>query len=207
MNATRFAAISAIVLMMAAWGGCSLKQAAPIKHSYLVEAKRADPPRPGTEASVLRVRNVQVNAPFDGRGFVYRRSEYQYHSDFYNEFLVPPRALFTEQIAQWLSTSGLFKLVEVSGHTDATYGVEGTVSALYGDFRDKQAPKAVLALHFVLRDEQPRSTQAFWAHRYNEEVPLEHSTPEALAAGWSTALQKILAALEKDLANDVAARR
>ena len=208
MSAARFALTSAFALWTAVWagGGCSLKQAAPIKQAYLVEAKRTDAPRAGAGEGVLRVRGLQVNAPFEGRGFVYRRGEFQYQTDFYHEFLVPPRALFSEQTAQWLTASGQFKLVELSGHTESTYGLEGTVSALYGDFRDKQAPKAVLALQFVMTDERARSTPAFWSHGYSEAVALERSTPEALAAGWSAALQKILTTLEKDLAKDLTGR-
>jgi len=195
----------ALLIAVVAATGCSLKQAAPIKKSFLIEAQRTGAARTGAPTMVLRLRNVSVAPPFAGRSFVYRRGEFEYEAEFYHEFLVPPRALFIEQTSHWLSRSGIFALVDVTGRSDPPYVLDGTVSALYGDMRDKQAPKAVLAIDFVLTDEQSRSIPGLWTHRYKEELPLDRATPEALAAGWSTALQRVLTALEQDLEKDLAA--
>jgi len=181
-------------------GGCSLKKQYPAKHSFLIEAQRAGEARAAAASGVLRVRNLQVAAPFEGKGFVYRNSGLGYQADFYHEFLVAPRALITEQTRQWLGASGLFRFVlDPATKAEATHSLEGNVSALYGDYRDAASSKAVLAVEFFLTNDQPVSPEIVFHKSYRQEVPLENRAPETLAKGWGKALEQILTALEQDL--------
>jgi cholesterol transport system auxiliary component len=181
-------------------GGCSLKKQYPAKHSFLIEAPRVGDARAVAASSVLRVRNLQVAAPFEGKGFVYRNSGLGYQTDFYHEFLVAPRALLTEQTRQWLGASGLFRfVVDPASKTDATHSLEGSVPVLYGDYRDGTMPKAVLAVEFFLVNDQPASPEIVFHKSYRQEVALENRAPETLAKGWGKALGQILSALEQDL--------
>ena len=180
--------------------GCSLKKPYPAKQSFLVEARRAGEPRVSATSAMLRVRNLQIAAPFEGRGFVYRNSDLGYQTDFYHEFLVAPRALLTEQTRQWLGASGLFRFVlNPSGKAEATHNLEGNVSALYGDYRISASPKAVLVMEFFLSNDQPASPEIIIHKNYRQEVALENRAPETLAKGWGKALEQILTALEQDL--------
>ena len=181
-------------------GGCSLKKPSPARHSFLIEAPRTGEARAAAASGVLRVRNLQVAAPFEGKGFVYRSSGLGYQTDFYQEFLVAPRALLTEQTRQWLGASGLFRYVlDPASKSDATHSLEGNVSALYGNYRDPASPKAVLAVEFFLTNDQAVSPEIVFHKSYRQEVPLENRAPETLAKGWGKALEQILAALEQDL--------
>lgn len=180
--------------------GCSLKQAAPVKATFLIETPRTAPARAIPAPMTLRVRPIQVAEPFEGREFVYRKSELSFESDFYHGFLVPPRALVTSQARRWLETSGLFRAVlDPTSKADATHTLEGNVTALYGDYRDQAAPKAVLAIQFVLLHEEGAAPQIVFQRGYRQEVPLDGRGAEALAKGWSKALAQILTALEGDL--------
>jgi len=180
--------------------GCSLTKQYPAKQTYLVEARRTGEARAATSPAVLRVRSLQVAAPFEGRGFVYRTSELGYRTDFYHEFLVAPRAQLTDQTRQWLGASGLFRFViDPSSKTDATHSLEGSISALYGDFRAASAQKAVLAIEFFLSNDQPAAPEIIFHKIYRQEIPLENRAPETLAKGWGKALEQILTALEQDL--------
>jgi len=182
-------------------GGCSLKKQYPAKQSFLIEAERVGEARGATASGVLRVRNFQVAAPFEGKGFVYRNSDLGYQADFYHEFLVAPRALIAEQTRQWLSASGLFRFVlDPASKAEATHNLEGNVSALYGDYRGAASPKAVLAVEFFLVNDQPASPEITFHKSYRQEVPLDNRAPETLAQGWGKALEQILTALEADLA-------
>lgn len=182
-------------------GGCSLKKPYPAKHSFLIEAQRVGEARAATASGVLRVRNLQVAAPFEGKGFVSRNSGLGYQTDFYQEFLVAPRALITEQTRQWLGASGLFRFVlDPASKADTTHSLEGNVSALYGDYRDAASPKAVLTVEFFLVNDQPASPEIVFHKSYRQEVPLDNHAPETLAKGWGRALEQILTALEQDLA-------
>jgi len=182
-------------------GGCSLKKQYPDKHSFLIEARRAGEPRTLSNPAVLRVRNLQIAAPFEGKGFAYRTSDLGYQTDFYHEFLVAPRALITEQTRLWLGASGLFRFVlDPASKADATHGLEGNVSLLYGDYRNAASSKAVLAVEFFLTNEQPASPEIVFHKSYRQEVALENRAPETLAKGWGKALEQILTTLEQDLA-------
>ena len=118
--------------------GCSLRQKAPLKFTYLVEASRPGETRHGAGKRALRLRSLGVAPPYEERGFVYRTSDLGYESDFYHEFLVTPRAMLTEQARQWLDASGLFSaVIDPASKAEATHSLEGHVSALYADLRDK----------------------------------------------------------------------
>jgi len=200
----------AALVVLAILGGCSLRQASPAKRTFLLEttlARSTGPApaiRPGARPgqSVLRVRDLQVAAPFAGRGFVYRRGDWQYESDFYHELLVPPRAALTEQVRLWLRGSSLFaSVLESSSKADAPLSLEGTVDAFYGDFREKDRPRAVLAIHFVVSDERSASSAILFQHSYRQEITLQQRGPDALVAGWSKALEQVLVELERDLSS------
>src|SRR5262249_14486892 len=131
---------------------------------------------------------------------VYRNSDLNYESDFYHEFFIAPRPLLTEQLRQWLDASGLFRLVlDSATRVPTTHSLEGTVSALYADFRDKASPKAVLAIEFFMTKDES-APELVLHKRYFREVSMENRAPEALAKAWSKALQQILTSFEEDLA-------
>jgi len=185
--------------------GCSLKKQSPAKLRYLLEAKRPGEPSAESGRPILRVRNFHVAAPFEGGGFVYRNSDQNYETDFYHEFLVAPPSMLTEQTRQWLEASGRFRAVlGPASRLDAACSLEGNVTALYADFRDKAVPKTVLEIHFLLANEAGAASQIAFQKAYRQEVSTESRSPEALTKAWSTGLAKILADLERDLASAVA---
>jgi cholesterol transport system auxiliary component len=190
-----------LLTLLAGLGGCTLKKASPHKLTFLLEANRPAEPATTNRQATLRVGQLQIAAPFEGRSFIYRWEDLNYEADFYNEFLIAPRALFTEQVHRWFSNSPLYRAVfDPTVRSDATHRLEGRISTLYGDFRDKAAPKAVLAIQFVLVNEQAGPEQILWHRGYREEVSLENRRPGTLAEGWSKALGTILRSLEQDLA-------
>lgn len=189
----------ALGLGLGAMTGCSLKQAAPVKATYLIDASRSGAARSGG-SGILRVRPLQVAEPFDGRGFVYRTGESRYEADFYQEFLVSPRALLTAQVRRWMEASGKYQtVVDSASKADATFSLEGNVTALFGDYRDPASPQAVLQMHFLLLKEQTPAPRIVFQKSYHQAVPLEGRGPEALTKGWTKALEQVLSALEGDL--------
>ena len=180
--------------------GCNFNKPYPAKLSYIVAATRPEAPPDARTGALLQIHTLRMDAAFEGKAFIYRLGELQYESDFYHEFLVPPRLLLTEQVRQWLGASGLFRAVlDPASKAEATLDLEGNVHALYADFRDKSAPKAVLAMEFFLM--KPESAGPVFHKIYRENAALEGKGPGALAKGWSSALSRILAALERDLAS------
>ena len=149
---------------------------------------------------VLTVRRIRVTPKYEGKGLVYRLSELSYESDFYNEFFISPASMFTEEIRKRLSESGLFKLVVApSSILDTTYILEGTVTSLYGDYRVKTAPKAVLEIQFFLLQETDNNPKMIFQNQYHKEEPLKDNTPEALVTSWNSVFNQILTEFETDL--------
>jgi hypothetical protein len=88
--------------------------------------------------------------------------------------------------------------MDSSASLPPTHILEGTVTALYGDYRAKPA-KASLGLQFVLLQDRAASTDIIWHNQYRKEIEVREPSPEALVSGWNEALQMILTDLETDL--------
>ncbi|HQY59296.1 MAG: ABC-type transport auxiliary lipoprotein family protein [Nitrospira sp.] len=180
--------------------GCvGLSKSYPEKHSYALEVVRQGEPFAPTPGSVLKVRKFRASPAAGEKELVYRTSDTRYEADFYNEWFVPPNAMITQQVLNWLTRAGLFEFVmDSSGPLPATHMLEGTLTALYGDYRATPA-KAVLAVQFFLLHEASGQAEVLWHQEYRKEVDVMEQTPEALVSGWNGALRLILSALDEDL--------
>jgi ABC-type uncharacterized transport system auxiliary subunit len=99
-----------------------------------------------------------------------------------------------------LAQSGISQyVIDSSNQIQPTYRLDGTVNAIYGDFRNATAARAVLEMEFFLTKPAPGATQVLMAKRYSKSVPLTDRTPEALVKGWNEALKEILRSLVTDL--------
>jgi cholesterol transport system auxiliary component len=186
--------------LVAAAGCVDLKSAYPEKRLYTLEASRTAPARTGLEATVLRVRRFTASKLAEGSEFVTRTGESEYESDFYNVFFVPPAAQAMEQAHRWLGSSRLFGSVVGTGSSIAeTHVLEGNLVALHGDRRDRNAPRAVLELQFVLVGVASDPAAVLMQKSYRQETVLAKDDAESLVRAWNEGLAKILASLEEDL--------
>jgi uncharacterized lipoprotein YmbA len=176
----------------------SLGQSQPEKQYFALDVVRKGETMAAFPRTRLDVRRFRASSPL-GKELVYRRSDGRYEADFYNQWFVVPDVMFTQQTTNWLMAAGLFQYVmDSSASVPPTHILEGTVTALYGDYRAKPA-KAVLSLQFVLLHEMAGSTEIIWHNQYRKEVEVREPRPEALVSGWNEALQMIFTDLETDL--------
>lgn len=190
----------AIVVLALAAGCVSLRKAPPQKHYYVLHADRSGTALPAPLSAVLKVRRFRVSRAFAGRGLVYRTGELAYESDFYNEFFASPDDLITDEVRRWLAQSAAFGHVVDSSHAvEARYALEGSVVALYGDYRKKDSPEAVLDMQLLLLNDAPALPRIVFEKAYGARAALEGTSPEALAKAWGRALAKILTDFEADL--------
>lgn len=191
----------AVLIAAALSTGCvSVRQKAPDKRHFALEV--APPPRSDTRKdAVLEVRKVDISRRYAGQSLVYRIGEMEYNTDHYNQFLAPPADIVTDQIVPWLDAAGPFRhTIHAGSLAGSDYTLEGAVLAMYGDYRDKRAPKAVLHIHFSLLDTARGHTGIVFTSDYLRTAPLKTGAPEELPAGWSAALGRILASLVADMA-------
>ena len=182
------------------FSGCvSIERSYPDKRYFVFDlsfkASRQDP----ADSGILQIASARVSPRYADRNFVYRRSDTRFESDFYNQFLISPAALVTEELRRQLSQAGIFKFVVGSANPLApTHTMETMVNTLYGDFRDLKAPKAVIEMEFFLTQEASPSGIVF--HKlYQRIVPVQERNPEALVQGWNRGLEAISGSLISDL--------
>ncbi|MSP37814.1 MAG: hypothetical protein EXR70_04925 [Deltaproteobacteria bacterium] len=181
--------------------GCvSVEKSYPDKRYFVLEASRAESAATAKTGGVLLVSTLRVSPRYDGRSFVYRRGDGNFESDFYHQFLVAPGALLSEEVRRALAQAQVAQyVIGAASQLEPTHNLEGSVDALYGDFRDLNAPKAVLEMEFFLSKETPSKAEIVTRKRYVKATAVNGRTPEALVKGWNDALNEILAALIVDL--------
>jgi cholesterol transport system auxiliary component len=188
----------ALVTLCAACVG--FERSYPDRRYFVLEVPAQASPSNPTASETLQVSNIRVSPRYADRGFVYRTSESGYESDFYNQFLVAPASLITEEVRKGLIDAQIFKHVIAStNQSEPSYVLDGAVNALYGDFRNVDSPRAVLEMEFFLTSESPTKPGILMQRRYARSIPLTGRSPEALVKGWNQALEEILTALVTDL--------
>lgn len=180
--------------------GCiNLERNYPDKKFFVLEASRDGEVVSSETGTVLAVRRFQISPQFEGKSLIYRLSDLRYESDFYNEFLVPPVSLLTDEVHEWIRESGLFQhTVDPSSYLDPLFILEGSITALYGDYRESASPKAVLEIHFFLIHQVSESYKIIFEKQYRREEPFKGDSPDDLVKGWNNAFQNILTAFEND---------
>jgi len=190
-----------MLALLALCAACvGIEKSYPDKRYFVLEAS-ANPSLANPAGNeTLEVSNIRISPRYADRSFVYRTSEAGYESDFYNQFLVSPSSLITEEVRKALTGSQIFKyVISPTNQLQPSYVLEGTVNALYGDFRNTNSPRAVLEMEFFLTSEIPGNPGILMQRRYAKSLPLTGRTTEALIKGWNQALEEILTSLVADL--------
>jgi cholesterol transport system auxiliary component len=196
MGALGFTLLAASFLLFSC---VSIERSDPDKRYFVLDISLKESPQDPADSGILQMASARVSPRYADRNFVYRRSDTSFESDFYNQFLISPAALVTEELRRELSQAGLFKFVVGSANPLApTHTLETIVNTLYGDFRDLKAPKAVIEMEFFLTQEASPSRIVF--HKlYQRIVPVQERNPEALVRGWNQGLESISGSLVSDL--------
>jgi cholesterol transport system auxiliary component len=190
-----------LLALLALCAACvGIERSYPDKRYFVLDAGANTNPSDSPANEILQVSSIRVSPRYADRSFLYRTSEAGYESDFYNQFLIAPASLITEEVRKALIGSQVFKyVISASSPLQPSYVLEGAVNALYGDFRDADSPRAVLEMEFFLTSEIPAKPGILMQKRYVKSIPLTGRTPEALIKGWNQALEEVLTSLEADL--------
>jgi cholesterol transport system auxiliary component len=192
--------LSFLTLLLLSTGCVDLSRPALAKHYYLLETSPQPSDSPPAHASAIRVTGIEVSAPFSERSMVYRLEQERYESDFYNEYFVAPRAMITSKLVEWLTVRRVFATtLPPSSTLDAPYALEGQVTALYGDLRDKAKSAAVFGMQVFVTDMRNPEKSILLERACAEQVPVPDRSADAISKGLSQALQRCFAQLEADL--------
>ena len=192
--------LSFSILLLLSAGCVDLSRPALAKHYYLLETSPKLSDAPPAHASAIRVTGVEVAAPFSEKSLVYRLDQDRYESDFYNEYFVPPRAMITSKFVEWLSVRRVFATtLPPSSTLDAPYAIEGQVTALYGDMRDKAKTAAVFGMQVFVTDSYNPEKNIVLQRTCAEQVQVPDHSADAISKGLGQALQQCFAQIEADL--------
>lgn len=191
-----------VLLLVIFVSGCvSLERTYPDKRYFVIEIRDTAKSSATQSDRVLLVANLHISPRYAGTEFVYRTSDTAYESDFYNQFLSSPSTMIGEELRKGLQAASAFKyVIGPASQLTASYALEGSVNALYGDFRNLNSPAAVLEIEFFLRNEDPEKPGVVLHKRYAKSVAIGQRSPDALTKGWDQALEEITADLVADLA-------
>jgi cholesterol transport system auxiliary component len=201
MNLVNGLVARGVLLLFLFCSGCvNLERGYPEKRYFVIDlGDSAQPPNAAGNQTLL-VSSLRISPRYADKSFVYRTSDAGYESDFYNQFLTSPDIMISEEVRKGLAASPAFKyVVGPASQLQPNFVLEGSVNALYGDFRNLNGPSAVLEIEFFLHSEDAANPGIVLQKRYAKMVTLSGRSPEALVKGWSQALASILTDLSSDL--------
>ena len=194
----RYCMLIGLFAITAVISGCGPKTYT--KNYYLLDIQRqADILEADTDL-ILYVRRFSIDTAFSSNSLVYRKGEFQYESDFYNEFLVSPTAMVTEKTRTWLSQTGLFgQVLDAGSYLEPTHTLEGNIVALYGDVREASSPAAIIEVRFFLIENADSEKIVLWGKLYKGSCQAGAQTADSLIEAFDRCLENILTELEEDL--------
>ena len=184
---------------------CSVQQA-PLEISHWrLMPERSGPAKSNAIPYWLTQGTLSVTSPFDTKSFVYRLDEQQYEKDFYNDYVTLPSEMIAAATRQWINDSGIFQFAVGNSNTlMPVYLLQGTVDAMYADFRKGQTAAVVLSMEYYLTSADGlKKNNVVFRKKYSQREPIQDNSAKTIAKSQQIALARILADLEKDLAVEV----
>lgn len=143
-------------------------------------------------AKILNVYYPEVAAEFAGSSFVYRTSDINYTTDYYNVFFGTPAEQIHQNILRYLQGAKQFKYVADNVYpVRPDYALRTRVIDLYADYRDQNKPRAVLTVQSVLFDVSGEP-KIIMNKTLQQNIPLRAKTSAALIQGWNVGLNSLL---------------
>lgn len=182
-----------MILSYLLFSGCSniLKREYPQKKFYILEPDYSKLFQSGNRFPNLGIAKIKISPYFEGKSFVYRQGDYNYESDYYNEFFVFPSNNIQEIVQKWIDLSKS----SVSGQD--LYSISIYVDSMYIDLRKKESPKTVWSITFSIQNNQ--TAEVVYKKKFTEEVGVTENTPEAIVNSWNLGLTKIFSQLYSEL--------
>jgi len=195
-----FLAVAGAVTLGLLAGCVSLQRDYPVRKFYVLEAAPETVRTPLPDGPIVQVQFFRASPGYQNAEFVYRTGESTFESDFYNVFFTLPADQIRSRASEWLADSGRTRaVVDRASRLRPTHALEGNLVEMYGDFRDRDNPRAVIAVDFLMVDVQPIEPRIVFSKSYREELAITAPTANALVTGWEEGLRKIFTALENDL--------
>ncbi|MBU0456316.1 MAG: hypothetical protein KKA99_06050 [Gammaproteobacteria bacterium] len=161
------------------------------RQQYLLHV--AKPAKVKIARDTIEIPRTTIAAPFSDLTFVYRTSDTQYLSDFYNMFMAPPAENIHQVMVQYMTSMGLFHQVETNHfYLQPRYVLTSHVISLYADYRNSNRPMAVMCIYFALLASHKGVYRPVFTITLSQATPLMRKDSDSLVKAWNVDLQRIL---------------
>lgn len=179
--------------------GCSIKKPVEAPKNFAIVANQPVETLSKRYDTVL-IDSVQVDEPFNDTQMVYRLSDVNFESDYYNRYITAPAAIVENQLSTWLTRSGVVSsTLPYNANISSDYVLKAVITKLFGDFRSEVTPYAVMEIQFILIDRKEIRPLVIFDKKISSEVVLTERTPDELAKGLGRALSQILENLSLEI--------
>lgn len=143
-------------------------------------------------AKILQLEDPTIAPQFANNSFVYRTSNTQYQTDYYNVFFIPAFQQVKQLLTQYLNNSVFIsRVIDTPSVIKARYILSTQILDLYADYRDRDHPTGVVTIEFNLYKHISGKYYSIWHTILSETTPLQQKDSESLVNAWSADLQKI----------------
>lgn len=205
-TANKLLLYSFLTLLGLSIGCANVNKPYPERTFFLFKVSEPSANIPTVQGTVLDVNRFSISPTSEGREFIYRTTDLEYKTDFYNQFFRPPTTIMTETVRQWLNQSGLFEdVLTPASQAVANYAIEGNIVELYGDYRNLASANAVMSIQLYLLkiSEDGSAPDILLSKTYTSEQPIGVASPQNLMNGWNKALEEILNEFLSDLKDNL----
>lgn len=186
-------------IMLFCLTGCFEKQQFA-KQRYWLDIKRPKTISGKTSEAILSIEPFSIDSAFRSRSVVYKKTAHEYQGDFYQEYLIPPAQMMTEQTCRWLRDSGLFaRVLEPGSIMQSTHILEGHVGKVCVDASQGNRHVAELEISFYLLEKDKRDKKILFGKTYTSSKPMEFPETEDYFKALEAALTEVLQQCESDV--------
>ncbi len=154
----------------------------------------------GTGAGLI-IRQFDISPEFDSDYFIYRISQVQYIYDYYNNFMVSPARMITEDIGKILYASSCFRPVKPDEIENISYRLWGKIIDLYGDMQDKSRPTAVMTIRMTLEKKTTIGFEPVINETYRADITADNLDARDIVDAWERCLARIISNFCQDFVN------
>ena len=158
---------------------------------YLLEIPLAKKTSTIKNKQRIFVNQITEVAPFDQLHFIYRTKN-QYLTDYYSAFLTPPAHQAFLALLAYLKNTTKFEPITTTEGEQPDIELQTRLTELYADYRDRDHPKAVITMRFVVVKMSDNKRSVLFGKTLSTAVLLKAKTSDALIAGWNNGFQNIL---------------
>ncbi len=194
-------AYSMCVMLSIGIAGCvNLEQEHPDIAWYALDSGKAETTTMKEDGVIMQVNAFSAALLFSGKPLMFKIDSNRYQHDYYNQFMLFPNQMITEEVEQWFASSfGVDRVISAESIVDAPIVITGQITELYSDIQDKKKGTAVIALECLVLDAREVTPRIMSKKIYREEIALPDLSIANVIDGWNKGLRKILIAFDKDV--------